>query len=1191
MDEDEAALLAELRAISSQSASANRFGEDDNGKVDRVTESRRGTSADEDEEDAWLDMPPSSPQVQNNPVGSPMSSPRRKSRANAANLPPWKLGRSPKPKTLDRSTISPTEETVEPVPTDATSSAISGGNGSSIRGNPPSTFTGERGGAAEDEELLAELKAISSKSSSADRFAGGDDDDIVMQVPVAEPQKPKADAPLPPWKRGRPKQQPQRNTDEVDVVIATPPAPAPTAAAAAAPPTLGIKSDLPSTFNGERGGAAEDEEMLAELRAISSKSSSADRFANSDNDEQVTEVAQIPATEPPKPKAKPRDDNPLPPWKRGRPKQPPQREEDVDVVVAAPPAPAPAAATATVPSTLGIKSDLPSTFAGERGGAAEDEELLAELRAISSKSSSAGRFADNGNDDQVAEVMQTPVSEPPKPKAKQSDDNPLPPWKRGRPKQPPQSKEDVDIVIAAPPAPTPATTQPPALGIKSDLPSTFTGERGGAAEDEELLAELRAISSKTGSSSRFAQERDDVTGDSLEKVSTPPVPKAVPVKVSATEQKVTSEVHEATMVQTKQQSQESEGGLTRADLPAALTDKNWKTRSTAYELLGSILLDVNQGSEPTGDLDSNSILEGLDELITTLVQDANAGALDKALQFALLYADHCESAGSAEQTRKIVVALLKKNAFSSRPTTLKLASSLTLKLMEVGSEGAASVHSAVQVLLNDGLASKKPKVIQAASSLVLEAAYEFGAACLPLASIISSVPKMLVHTNAIARDCGVNIVAEICRTLRSKAPLQGVIDGMKKAQVSELDSLLSKQPEPTPVRKGLRSQKRVAASTSSSPQDALASLEAGTKELEDQLYASRSAVNLPAKVAKSEYSSKIQLKKWSEKVAALNIVLECGGEKPYKIMQPSHDANYAPLIGEMKKLLSHTHFAVASKAMEVLSMLAEGVGEKLFPYLRPFLTTLLTLSKDKKLTRAIVSCLDALFGNILAFDHLLETNDSLSSALDERTQKNALVRASTIEFLGRCVKRGDAAGPRSHLSVQSVTAIGALCVSKLDDSDAAVRKAAMEAIRTLQGLDDPDSVDAVRKIVYSLKSTNTRAYKALSKDVPEPARSTQATSASSSRGPVAAKPTQPTATLSAGANEPSKTQKSRPVTGGKGTHTDSSPDKKDVKSSAIDSNLPDLDNAVAVVASLRVPQWDAPEDEGGILAGLEGEFA
>jgi hypothetical protein len=323
----------------------------------------------------------------------------------------------------------------------------------------------------------------------------------------------------------------------------------------------------------------------------------------------------------------------------------------------------------------------------------------------------------------------------------------------------------------------------------------------------------------------------------------------------------------------------------------------------------------------------------------------------------------------------------------------------------------------------------------------------------------------------------------------------------------------------------------------------------------------------------------------------LKIVLECGGEKPYKLAPPSSDANYAPLISEMKKLLSHTHFAVASKAMEVLSMFAEGVGEKLFPYLRPFLTTLLKLSKDKKLTRAVVSCLDTMFGNILAFDHLLETDDGLPSALDERTQKNALVRASALEFLGRCVKRGDTVGPRSHLSVQSVTAIGALCVSKLDDSDAAVRKAALEAIRMLQGLDDPKSIDAVKNIVYSLKSTNARAFKALSKDVSDPARSTQSASTSSSRGPVAAKPAQSKATLSAGANEPPKTQTARPATGGKGSNAGSSPEKKEVKSSGIDSNLPNLDDALALVVSLRVPQWDAPEDDGGILAGLGGEYA
>ena len=46
---------------------------------------------------------------------------------------------------------------------------------------PPSTntYTGDRGGIAEDEQLLAELRAISMKSSSSSRFAGDDDNEVV----------------------------------------------------------------------------------------------------------------------------------------------------------------------------------------------------------------------------------------------------------------------------------------------------------------------------------------------------------------------------------------------------------------------------------------------------------------------------------------------------------------------------------------------------------------------------------------------------------------------------------------------------------------------------------------------------------------------------------------------------------------------------------------------------------------------------------------------------------------------------------------------------------------------------------------------------------------------------------------------------------------------------------------------------
>ena len=131
-------------------------------------------------------------------------------------------------------------------------------------------------------------------------------------------------------------------------------------------------------------------------------------------------------------------------------------------------------------------------------------------------------------------------------------------------------------------------------------------------------------------------------------------------------------------------------------------------------------------------------------------------------------------------------------------------------------------------------------------------------------------------------------------------------------------------------------------------------------------------------------------------MAALTIVLTCGGEKPYKLVQPSSSVNYAALISDMKSTLSHTHFAVCGKAMEVLSMLAEGVGEKLYPNLRPLLPKLFQLSKDKKLTKSVSACLDSFFGNVLSFEHILDSDGAIPEATEERKEKNALVNWETI---------------------------------------------------------------------------------------------------------------------------------------------------------------------------------------------------
>ena len=78
----------------------------------------------------------------------------------------------------------------------------------------------------------------------------------------------------------------------------------------------------------------------------------------------------------------------------------------------------------------------------------------------------------------------------------------------------------------------------------------------------------------------------------------------------------------------------------------------------------------------------------------------------------------------------------------------------------------------------------------------------------------SHISKILSHANGTVREKGIKIIAEICSAIGSKEPLNDVISSMKAAQVSQLDSRLSKMSTPSSPRLGLRFQN--GSSTSSS---------------------------------------------------------------------------------------------------------------------------------------------------------------------------------------------------------------------------------------------------------------------------------------------------------------------------------------------------------------------------------------
>jgi hypothetical protein len=148
--------------------------------------------------------------------------------------------------------------------------------------------------------------------------------------------------------------------------------------------------------------------------------------------------------------------------------------------------------------------------------------------------------------------------------------------------------------------------------------------------------------------------------------------------------------------------------------------------------------------------------------------------------------------------------------------------------------------------------------------------------------------------------------------------------------------------------------------------------------------------------------------------------------------------------------------------------------------------------------------------------------------------------------------------------------LSSLFVEKLDDSSAAVRKASLDGLKALRDLDSPEAKAIGIDQIESLKERNPRAYKAISgdrlKEVTKPAPKNQNASA---------------------VTQPAHADKADP------------PRKVALKSQVIpdatraseDGRAISLDRALTCASSLRIPLWDAPEDDAGVLAGLRCKFA
>jgi hypothetical protein len=411
----------------------------------------------------------------------------------------------------------------------------------------------------------------------------------------------------------------------------------------------------------------------------------------------------------------------------------------------------------------GIQSNLPKTFIGDRGGAAEDADLLAELRAISSKTASRNRFDDDDDDsitpsascvssienanahDKVVSSKSKSIDE-----IKEQQAQTLPPWKQ-------KKSVNVALIEDVVLAPTSKLSSRPFQNALRDINS----EEGNDVRERVVLPTSENADKLDNDESFFPNKM--IAGAVLESNAEPPNPA----------KGFSSDGHGSLDFGMNgppppPSNSDADIKITLEGLDNFLKSAKWQERKSSFLFLEERIKTLSSDSDPSALLNSDEVYESLDQAVIRSLNDKNAGALDAALTLSITYADRCHGACSDYSVTQIVSTLVKGAAFlSSRSSTLSLTEELVLKLIEVAPEGSSSIDVVFELIQTHGLNSNKPKVVIFSAKLIMQSVVAFGASVLPIRTLKASSECLIAHSNAQAREMGLQLLAEMCRALGS----------------------------------------------------------------------------------------------------------------------------------------------------------------------------------------------------------------------------------------------------------------------------------------------------------------------------------------------------------------------------------------------------------------------------------------
>lgn len=495
------------------------------------------------------------------------------------------------------------------------------------------------------------------------------------------------------------------------------------------------------------------------------------------------------------------------------------------------------------------------------------------------------------------------------------------------------------------------------------------------------------------------------------------------------------------------------GGPSVEDVLPKLSDKNWKLRKEGFEELKAICERPGIRSLALG-----AVLE----LFPKMCEDANASAMEAGIAAVLAYTVNVEPF-----QKDIVPGVMKRitdKGFSSRPGIVKLCEELVSAFVEAG-----AAEDTVAALL-EGTTNRKPKVPPACLNALLEALKAFGPRVIPVQAVKASLPKLLESTANGVRPLAMSIVVEVHRWT-GPALVQDIVSNLRQAQQTEYEQLTKDitsgqatatkyvrgAKKPAAIGSTLKGGSARAAAVSSTPEPAA---------FDPREFAE--TVDLLAKLPRTEFQAKLKETKWSEKVAALKIVLDLVGPVP-KLA----NGDYYELVSTLKLMSNDSNVNIVAKSVEVLGALADGLRKNFTQHARTMYPEILRKLSDKKtvVLNASNNTLDLFLQHSMTIDMMM---DDLKTALDSSKNKSPQARVQTLGFMAR-------AAEKRYISLDDkglVLEFGTLFVTAIDDTDPTVRKAGVDAMVTLVKASDQVNGWLQGKL-DDISRKNPRSFKAI----------------------------------------------------------------------------------------------------------------